>query len=147
MEKLKVFCSFDIVISKFSSINENMKQGKHRIKKEIGGYGFFGEVELEVEQSEVTIIEFGTNIDQISNSREYKNSIEYGIYYSINRINNLKKNPMHFFVRVLKIATFPVDSSPTVLSFVSARAFFDAINFDSEYPKFGEQNGEIIFTK
>jgi len=124
-----------------------MKQGKHRIKKLEGGYGFFGEIELEVEISQITTIEFRTNIDQIKQFKQYENSIEYGLNYAINRINNLEKESQNYLIRILDVSTFPVDSSPTVLSFVAARAFFNAVNFDSEYPKIGKENGEIIFTK
>ncbi|MDF1698153.1 MAG: hypothetical protein P1U56_20060 [Saprospiraceae bacterium] len=124
-----------------------MKQGKHMLKKQKGGYGFFGEIELEVEISIETSIEFRTNIDHLKHSKQYDNSVEYGLNYAINRIKKHENNSQNYLVRVLSVFTFPVDSSPTVLSFVAAKALFNAFNFDSEYPKLGEENGEILFTK
>lgn len=124
-----------------------MNKGEYRIKSQKGGYGFYGEIELEVELSQMTSIEFRTDLSHIRHFQQYQNSIEFGLNYAINRIINHKKNAQNYMIRVLSVSTFSVDSSPTVLSFVAAKAFFNAVNFDSEYPKIGEVNGEILFTK
>lgn len=124
-----------------------MNKGKYRINIQKGVYGFFGEIELELEKYQITSIEFRIDISHIRHFQQYQNSIKFGLNYAMNRINSHERILQNYRIRILSVLTLPVDSSPTVLSYVAAKAFFNAINFDSEYPKVGEENGEIIFTK
>lgn len=124
-----------------------MFTGRYKIKKQVGEFGFFGELEVAISESERTVIHFSGGFAAGKMTEEFKSSIRMGVYFALGSIRQQREDMKEYSVSITHFRWMIVDTTPMVMAFVAARAVFEAFGMDSEYPRLGQDHGEIVFQK
>ena len=123
--------------------------GEFRLKRQLNGVGYFGAVHLEIEEHPFHQVRFASPMDEENNYSVFEDAITFGINYGLSEYRRLKSDHRHFKIMVTKHYEMAVDSSPTILAYVAAKAVFNAFEIDSEatYPVLNEEEETFIFRK
>ena len=133
-----------------------MKTGEFRLKRYSGQPGqanfrtYHGNVELEIERSTEDEI-VGSGYYNLSNpgKNAYTSAVIFGIHYGLNEYRKETRDRTRFLIKVIQYQVIPVDSSPTIIAYVAAKAVLNAFQLDNnlEWPLLKEEEGCFIFRK
>ncbi|MEL6866266.1 MAG: hypothetical protein AAFP19_17685 [Bacteroidota bacterium] len=116
------------------------EKGKYKIKKLIGDYGFYTEIELLVEKHDGRdlLIDFGYT------ASEWKASVSFGVHYFFE--HHKPSSGTNVKVTVLDIRTMPVDTKKIVVVYATIMCLADI--FKTEIKGLEINNyGKICFPK
>ena len=123
-----------------------MARGEFRIADQIGSKGYYGQVTLETETTEVGG-DVAISFDPPSTSR-WMNGARFGIDYVLDHIPKRKYFPSGGKVHVLCIEGHEVDTNNVVIAYVAARALCRALGVElTKQPTFDAASGTFNFPK
>lgn len=121
------------------------KLGEYILAIQHGNWGYFGNVELEVE-----LLSSGTGVE-ISIPEEvlqWQAGIRFGITYAYEKCRSLGSPPRAVRVIVTRAQGHAVDTTEVVMAFSSAHALWKALNETPMWPpKLNIEDGTFTFPK
>ncbi|MGO9923692.1 MAG: hypothetical protein ACLQIB_54435 [Isosphaeraceae bacterium] len=123
-----------------------MARGEFKIAKQSGPRGYFGRVSLDVEPGEGSGPE--VVFDRTCAPR-WQSGVRFGIEYVFEHIPKRKDFPRGMRVHVDCIEGHEVDTSNTLIAYVTANALFQALGIDEpkKRPSLDEDRGLVVFPK
>ncbi len=121
------------------------RHGQFRYAKQIGAWGSFAHVELEVSDNftgeTVTVDVAGLETDP--RSADWIAGANCGVRYALDQLPSTDRDVS---IRITCLRTNPVDSTSTSVAFATCFAVWDAVEFVPERPPFLDENTkEFVF--
>ena len=99
-----------------------MTKGKARVAQASGGYGYFAEVELEVELGGQ-----GLRLDFGPGATEWQEGARFGVAYALEHKGQSREDRRGARVRVLQIRGHAIDTTSMVVAYAAMLALWDAL--------------------
>ena len=119
--------------------------GKFQLAAQHGKRGYFGSIEIEV-LADSTLR--GIAVEFACQEIEWRTGVLFGLTYAYNKTIGMGPNSIGATVKVLELQGHAVDTTEIVMAFVSARAFFSAV--DAPIPEglaLDRAAGSFVFPK